>query len=65
MTSSLSDKRLFKVEKLPPTGPLWAEARHHASNVINMTAKVKDKPGMLSPFQTFYGRAPFARLLHS
>ena len=63
MVSCLEAKRLFDGEKLPPTGPLWAEACHHASDAINMTTRVKDKPDMLSPFQTFYGRAPFARVL--
>ncbi|CAN0487258.1 unnamed protein product, partial [Laminaria digitata] len=58
MASCLEAKRLFDGEKLPATGPLWAEACHHASDVINMTARVKDKPDMLSPFQKFYGRAP-------
>ncbi|CAM9987322.1 unnamed protein product, partial [Laminaria digitata] len=58
MASCLEAKRLFDGEKLPATGPLWAEACHHASDVINMTARVKDKPDMLSPFQTFYCRAP-------
>ena len=35
----------------------------YASDVINMTARVGDKPDMLSPYRKFHGRAPFARLL--
>ena len=35
----------------------------YASDVINMTARVGDKPDMLPPYRKFHGRAPFARLL--
>ena len=63
MAPCLEAKRLLNSEKLPPTGALWEEAYHHASDVINMTARVKDKPDMLSPFQKLYGIAPFVRLL--
>ena len=35
----------------------------HASDAINVLARVSDKPGMLSPYQKLYGRAPFPRLL--
>ena len=63
MASCLKPPRLFGGAKLPPTGPLWAEACHYASDVTNMTARVKDKPDMLSPYRDFYGRAPFVRLL--
>ena len=34
----------------------------HASDVINMTARLRDKPDMRSWYRKFYGRAPFARL---
>ena len=48
---------------MPPTGPLWAEACSYASDVLNMTARVRNRPDMLSSYQTLYGRAPFPRLL--
>ena len=35
----------------------------HASDAINVSARVSDRPGMLSPYQKLYGRAPFPRLL--
>lgn len=44
--SSLEAPCLFGDSRLPPTGPLWAEARKYASNVINMTARVKNKLDM-------------------
>ena len=49
MASCLESKRLFDGEKLPATGPLYAEVCHHTSDVISKTARVKAKPGMLSP----------------
>ena len=55
--------RLFHGANLPPTQRLWAEACMYASDVINMTARVGDKPDMLSPRRKVHGRAPFARLL--
>ena len=48
-----------------PAGPFWAAACHHASDVINMMARSKDKPDMHSPSRQFDGRALFARLLLS
>ena len=63
MASCLEARRLFGGVPLPPTGPLWAEACAYASDVLNMTARVRDRPDMLSPYQNFYGRAPFPRLL--
>ena len=48
---------------MPPNGPLWAEACSYASDVLNMTARGRDRPDMLSSYQTLYGRAPFPRLL--
>ena len=62
MASCPEAPRLFGGVPLPPTGPLWAEACVHASDVINVSARVSDKPGMLSPYQKLYGRAPFPRL---
>ena len=59
MASCLEPPRLFGGAKLPPTGALWAEAYQYASDVINMMARVKDKPDMLLPYRMFYGRAPF------
>ena len=63
MASCLEAPRLFGGVPLPPTGPVWAEACVHASDAINVSARVSDKPGMLSLYQTLYGRAPFPRLL--
>ena len=63
MAPSLKAPRLFGNAKMPPTRPLWAEACKYASDVINMTARVRDKPDMHSPNRTFHGRLPFARLL--
>ena len=63
MASRLEAPRLFGDERMPPMQPLWAEACKYASDVINMTARVRDKPDMHSPYRRFYGRALFARLL--
>ena len=63
MASCLEAPRLFGDARLPPTGPLWAEAGKYASDVLNMTARVMGKPDMHSPYRKFYGRAPFARLV--
>ena len=63
MASCLEAPRLFGGVPLPPTGPLWAEACVNASDAINVSARVSDKPDMLSPHQKLYGRAPFPRLL--
>ena len=62
MASCLEAPRLFGDARLPPTGPLWAEAGKYASDVLNMTARVMGKPDMHSPYRKFYGRAPLARL---
>ena len=35
----------------------------HASDAIHVSARVSDRPGMLSPYQKLYGKAPFPRLL--
>ena len=35
----------------------------HASDAINVSARVSDKPGMLLPYLKLDGRAPFPRLL--
>lgn len=56
VTSCLEALRLFSGTPLPPTGPLWAEACAYASDVLNMTVKVKDTLDMLSPCQKRYGR---------
>ena len=56
--SWLEAPRLFGDARLPSTGPLWAEARNY-----DMTARVRDKPDMHSPYRKFHGRALFARLL--
>ena len=63
LASRLETPRLFGDAKMPPTQPLWAEACKYASDVINMTARVRDKPDMHSPYSKFHGRPPFARLL--
>ena len=63
MASCLEALRSFGGVPLPPTGHLWAEACVHASDAINMSARVSDKPDMLSPYKKVYGRAPFPRLL--
>ena len=63
MASCLEAPRLFGGVHLQPTGPLWAEACVQASDAINMSTRVSDKPDMLSPYQKLYGRAPFPRLL--
>ena len=63
MASCLEAPRLFGGVPLPPTGPLWAEACVHASDAINVSARVSDKRHILSPYQKLYGRAPFPRLL--
>ena len=63
MASRLEAPRLFGDAKMTPTQPLWAEACKYASDVINITARVTDKPGMHSPYRKFHGRPPFARLL--
>ena len=63
MASRLEAPRLFRDAKMPPTQLLWDETCKYASDAINMTARVRDKPDMLSPYRTFNGRPPFARLL--
>ena len=55
--------RLFGGVPLPPRGPLWAEARAYASDVLNMTVQVRDTSDMLTPYQKRYGRVSFPRLL--
>ena len=55
MASRLEAPRQFGEAKILPTQSLWAEARRYASNVINMTARVRDKPGMHSPYRNFPG----------
>ena len=61
--SRLEAPRLFRDANMPPTQPLWAEACKYASDVINMTARVRDMPDMHSLNRKFHGRPPFARLL--
>ena len=56
MATCLEALRLFGGVPLPPTGPLWAEACVHASDAINVSARMSDKPGVLSPYQKLYGR---------
>ena len=56
MASRLEAPRLLGNAKMPPTQPLWAEACKHATDVINMTARVRDKPDMHSPHLKFHGR---------
>ena len=63
MASRLEAPRLFSDAKTPPTQPLWAEACTYASDVINMTARVRDKPDMHSSYRTFHGRPPFTWLV--
>ena len=63
MASRLEAPRLIGDAKMPPTQPLWAEACNYASDVINMTARVRDKPDMHSPYRKFHGRPPLSRLL--
>ena len=63
MAPRLVASRLFGDAKRPPTQPLWAGACKYASGVINMTARIRDKPDMHSPQRKFHGRPPFARLL--
>ena len=63
MASCLEVPRLFGGMPLPPTGPPWAETCVHAIDAINVSARVSDKPDMLSPDQKLYGGALFPRLL--
>ena len=63
MASLLEAPRLFGNARMPPTQPLWAEVYKYASDVVNMTARVRDKPDMHSPYRKFHGGLPFARLL--
>ena len=42
MESCLEAPHLFGGVPLPPTGPLWAEACVHASDAINVSARVSD-----------------------
>ena len=63
MASCLEPLRIFSDAKMPPTQPLWTDSFKYASDVINMMARVRDKPDMHSPCRTFHGRPPFARLL--
>ena len=63
MAPRLEASRLFGDARMPSTQPLWAESCKYASDVINMTARIRNKPDMRSPYRKFYGRAPFARLL--
>ena len=63
ISSCLEAPHLFGGVPLPRTWPLWAEGCVHASDAINVSASVSEKPDMLSPYQNVYGRAPFSRLL--
>lgn len=54
---------MFSDERITTTQPLWDESCVYTSDVINMTATVKDNPEMHTPYHKFDGRAPFARLL--
>ena len=55
VASCLEAPRLFGESKMPPTEPFWSEACKYASNVLNMTAAVKDNPDMHSRYRKFYG----------
>ena len=59
MASYLEAPRLLGGVPLPPTGSLSAEACAFASDVLNITARVTDRPHMFSPYQKIYSRAPF------
>ena len=59
----LEPPRLFWDPNMPLTQPLWAEACKNVSGVINMTARVRDKPDTHSPYRNFHGGRRFARLL--
>ncbi|CAM9331376.1 unnamed protein product [Laminaria digitata] len=63
MVSFPETPRLFGEAGLRPTGPVRAEACNYASDVLNMTARIWDKPERSSPHRQIYGGAPFARLL--
>ena len=63
IASCLETLRLFGGASWRPTGSLWAEACVHASDAINVSARVSDKPDRLSPFHKLYGGAPLLRLL--
>ena len=63
MASCLEALRLFGGVPLPPTGPSGAKACVHASDAISVSARVSDKPDMLSSFEKMYGKAPFQALL--
>ena len=63
MASCLEPPRLLGGVPLPPTGPLLAEACVQARITTNASARVSDKPDIVSPFQKLYGRATFSRLL--
>ena len=55
IASCLEAPRLFGGVPLPPTGPLWAEAYVHASDAVNVSVRVRDKPDVLSPYPKLYG----------
>ena len=63
MAFHLEPPRLFGDAKMPLTQRLWAEACKYASDVINMTIRVRDKPDIRSPYRKFHGGPPFVRLL--
>ena len=60
MAFRLEPPRLFGDAKMLPTQPLWAEECKYASDVINMTTRLRNKPDMHSPYRKFHGRPPFA-----
>ena len=65
IASFLETPRLLGEARSPPTGSLSAEACKYACDVLNMTARVRDKPDVHSPYRAFRCRAPLARLLPS
>lgn len=63
MATRLGAPRLIGGLPLPPIRRPWAEACTYAADVLNMTARARDKPDMLPPHHKRYCRAPFPRLL--
>ena len=63
MESRLETPRLFGDARMPATQPLRAETFVYESYVIEITARVRDKPEMHSSYYKSYGREQFSRLL--
>ena len=63
MASRLEAPRLFRDAQMPPTQPLWAESCKYASDVTNMTARVRDKPDMYSPVSYTHLTLPTKRIV--